>query len=286
MILTTHESAASFLQVAQAKLEEQEAANNLMLGICMRLHRRAAPVAPFLATVTGQRGLTLAAIMTPPHRLVLAGEGKGTGEALEMVGRALLAGRWSVPGVIGPGALAERFAGLWAEMAGTTARVSMRERVYRLDQVIPPPRPVPGRLRQATAADLDLVSRWTLGFNIDCFGRGELADAAELAERRIGEGEVYLWEDGEPVSMAARARPTRNGVTVNLVYTPPERRGQGYAGACVAALSGLLLDSGYRFCTLFADLDNPISNHIYRRTGYTPVCDVTEYVFGAAGQSG
>jgi len=38
-----------------------------------------------------------------------------------------------------------------------------------------------------------------------------------------------------------------------------------------------MLDAGYHFCTLFTDLANPTSNHIYQAIGYQPVCDTDEY---------
>jgi len=60
---------------------------------------------------------------------------------------------------------------------------------------------------------------------------------------------------------------------------PPENRGRGFAGACVAALSQKLLDDGRKFCFLYTDLANPISNHIYQTIGYEPVADVILYSF-------
>ena len=79
-----------------------------------------------------------------------------------------------------------------------------------------------------------------------------------------------------------KTRPTRHGISVSLVYTPPELRGRGYATACVGELSRKLLGAGREFCALFADLANPISNHIYERIGYRPVCDYEEYRFEEA----
>ena len=58
---------------------------------------------------------------------------------------------------------------------------------------------------------------------------------------------------------------------INLVYTPPEYRRKGYATACVAALSQMLLDRGYQYYFLSTDLANPISNHIYQAIGYQPL---------------
>jgi predicted GNAT family acetyltransferase len=91
---------------------------------------------------------------------------------------------------------------------------------------------------------------------------------------------LVLWEvEGTPVSMAGYSGSTPNGIRVAPVYTPPENRGKGFAGACVAALSQKLLDDGRKFCFLYTDLANPTSNHIYQTIGYEPVADATVYSF-------
>ena len=91
---------------------------------------------------------------------------------------------------------------------------------------------------------------------------------------------LVLWEvEGTAVSMAGFAGRTPNGIRVAWVYTPPENRGKGFAGACVAALSQKLLDDGRKFCFLYTDLANPISNHVYLKIGYEPVTDATVYSF-------
>ena len=79
--------------------------------------------------------------------------------------------------------------------------------------------------------------------------------------------------------MAAAGRRTRSGIAINLVYTPKGLRRHGYATSCVAELSQRLLDLGYQFCTLFADLANPISNSIYQKIGYQPIGDYDSYLF-------
>ena len=79
--------------------------------------------------------------------------------------------------------------------------------------------------------------------------------------------------------MASSNRPTPNGIAVNLVYTPPEKRGRGYATACVAGVSQRQLDGGKTFCTLFTDLANPTSNAVYQRVGYQPLADFAEITF-------
>jgi len=286
MIATTYQNAAAFLQRAQAMLEANEAANNLMLGICFRL--RDSPErtrsAPYMITVEDEAGLAIAAVMTPPHKLVIYGDRSDLDQALEVVAQNLMATRWEVPGVLGPTEVARLFAETWAKVSAVSYRAGMRQRIYALNQVIHPD-PTPGRLRLAIEDDLDLVTSWAFNFHQDAFGEGDLALAQETAQTKIAYREIYLWEDGEPVSMAAKGRPTSHGIAVSLVYTPPELRRRGYATACVASLSQLLLDSGWQFCSLFTDLANPTSNSIYQKIGYRPVCDFNEYIFSAHGLS-
>jgi predicted GNAT family acetyltransferase len=144
--------------------------------------------------------------------------------------------------------------------------------LYRLD-VVTPPSGVPGRMRPMTEADVPLVTAWILGFHHDALPFEPFSDAEARANAiaRPAAGMTYLWEvDGVPVAMAALARPTRNGITVNAVYTPAGHRRRGYASALVAALSteGLARRS---FCVLYTDLANPTSNAIYQAVGYRPI---------------
>jgi predicted GNAT family acetyltransferase len=53
----------------------------------------------------------------------------------------------------------------------------------------------------------------------------------------------------------------------------------------VASLSRHLLDSGFSFGPLFADLANPTSNHLYKKIGYRPICDFVEWRLAAASLS-
>lgn len=280
MIVTIYPNANKFLAKTQAVLEKNEAANNLILGLSLRVSRFLPVVQhpPYFATVTDNDDLLLAAMMTPPRSLVLSTELADWREPLERLIQEVAAHNWPIPGVTGSPLLSQAFAAAWASLKGTTYRVKMRNRLYELKRVNPVP-PTPGRLRVATANDLELVTEWIFAFQNEALQRGNLAESREVARYRINDQDIYLWEDREPVSMAAQTRPTRSGICISLVYTPPELRGRGYATACVARLSQLFLDSGRNFCVLFTDLSNPTSNRIYQKIGYAPVCDFTEYIF-------
>jgi predicted GNAT family acetyltransferase len=99
-----------------------------------------------------------------------------------------------------------------------------------------------------------------------------------VVKRRLEAGHFWLWEDGCPVSMAANSEPVEGVVRVQAVYTPPENRNRGYAGACVADLSRRMQEAGHR-CILYTDLGNPTSNSVYRRIGYRAVTECLRYHF-------
>lgn len=279
MDLTIFHEPAGFLDKTQQWLEAREAENSLMLGIVLLLHKdpNRYKYPPFMAVVMEAGNLITAAIMTPPHNLVLAGSPQPT--SMKSVARSLMKQGWIIPGVTGPRETSRTFAELWSQLTGASVKPGIRMRLYELTQVIQPASPA-GLLREAGLEDIPLITGWVVAFQLEALNISiNMEDARRQAERLVAERALFIWEDGGPVSMAASARPTRNGVSVNLVYTPPEQRRRGYASACVAALSQRLLDSGYKHCCLFTDLANPTSNRIYMDIGYRPVCDFNEYRF-------
>ncbi len=113
----------------------------------------------------------------------------------------------------------------------------------------------------------------------------EVANARQAAAKRIDKGQVYLWcREGEPVSLAAYQPTSLTGTSgrINMVYTPPEWRGRGYATACVAALTAERLASGWSSCLIFTDKQNAVTNKIYRRIGYQVLARFLNIDFGAA----
>lgn len=280
MQVTTYTDARDFLKDAQASLEANEAANSLMLGICGQLvrHPERFKAAPCLKTVEDKTGLILAAVMTPPHKLVVYGHRGDLDGGTRLLVQSLAGEGWGVPGVLGPSEVAGVVARRWVEVTGMASGLERRQRVHELRRVVSPV-PERGTLRQAQEANVDLVARWWHGFNTEILCAADRGRARLAAEQRITEGDIYLWQDPGPVSMAMVNRPTRNGISVSAVYTPPELRGRGYATACVGELSRMLLASGWGYCALFADLGNAAANRVYEKVGYEPTCDYDEYAF-------
>ena len=97
---------------------------------------------------------------------------------------------------------------------------------------------------------------------------------------RLSYGGLTLWETaGGPVSMAGATRAVAGQARIGPVYTPPERRGQGFGGAVTAAVSQAAKDAGVAEVLLYTDLANPTSNALYQRLGYEPVSDSVQLLF-------
>ncbi len=182
----------------------------------------------------------------------------------------------TLSGVFGDAATAARFAGQWSERCKSAATPFQGMRLYELLELGEVPR-AEGRLRPADVSDRSLMILWTRAFQVEI---GESANDTELrVDRGLAAGQLWLWEQsGEPTSMTVSREPAQGVVRLSGVYTPPEKRGHGYAGACVYALSKHLRGGGYR-CILYTDLSNPTSNSIYRRIGYRAVAEALRYRF-------
>jgi uncharacterized protein len=263
---------AQVLTVAGSFLESEPVLNNVVLTL---LNGRIANpeagrywVAMQGETSMGvvcQSPLSIAATITPMKPEVVA----AMADAIADSGVPL-------PGVNGEAGTTARFAGQWAERKRSAAVPIQGFRVYEAIEIADQRR-VNGHLRRAIASDRDLLVAWVRGFEDDTGERAR--DPEVIVDTRLAAGWFWLWDDGGPVSMGVRHRPAAGVVRVSLVYTPPGKRTQGYAGACVGYLSKQILSEGYR-CILYTDLGNPVSNSIYRGLGYRAVAECLCYRFG------
>src|SRR3984893_16101912 len=119
MIITTYLHASDFLARARAELERNEVLNGLPLGIALQLQKSPEhfELSPYLATVEDEGKLIVAAVMTPPFRLIVASNQLDAfGEAPSLIIHNLCDHGWQVPGVIGPSPLSDLFAQTWTNL--------------------------------------------------------------------------------------------------------------------------------------------------------------------------
>lgn len=276
MHATTYANAHDFLANARAFLQADELINGLPLGVAQQVATTDRYPTAHFATVTLDGTIIAAAIMTPPHNILLAGDSVALPALIEVIA----AEAWPVPGVMAARPLVDAFVELWTARQGVSQMLDMAQRLFKLTEVIPPPRPAPGVMRPACEDDVPTLAQWLDAFRIEAAPHDPAPDDWEAAVRaRLGNFAVWV-ADGTLVAMIGKTRPSEHGIGVGPVYTPPDQRGRGYATHLTAAFSQHLLNSGYQFCALFTDLANPTSNSIYQQIGYRPVCDFATLRFG------
>ncbi|TVX98083.1 GNAT family N-acetyltransferase [Mycolicibacterium porcinum] len=243
------------------------------------VHTTPWPAERILLSVGNGDGVDGAAVQTRDSVLLVNGLPPGTAltaaEAIASVPAVL-------SGVRGTTATATAFTQAWRAVTGVQASESSRDVLYRLGRLTGP-NGVAGEWRLAGTGDAETVVRWLNEFFIEAFGEPSNVDASrEMLTSIVDSGDhIVLWTvDGEPVSMA-RVRAAVVGVSrIGPVYTPPGRRGHGYAAAVTAAAARFARNEGAGEVVLFADTANPVSNRVYRRIGFAPVAEDVRYTLG------
>jgi predicted GNAT family acetyltransferase len=280
MEYTEYGNADEFLAEAGPLLRDHESVNSLMLGLALRLRENPLyyGTQPLFATIKDGADIQLVVLMTPPYRLQVLAPAAASANHFRILAKHLLSREWPVPAVLADEGAARSFASAWSALTGCPTRDGMRMCIYEL-RTVSEIAHAEGEFRQATTDDFDRAVEWSRAFNTDVMADTEPDETARIAGEKLQDGTIFFWVDEQPVSMAARARPTPRGETISLVYTPPENRGHGYATALVASLAQKILAEGKQFCSLYSDLANPTSNSIYMKVGFVPVANVIDIHF-------
>jgi predicted GNAT family acetyltransferase len=279
MEVRTYSNPAKLGEQIEVQLMEKEAENTLFLGLLDRFsnHQQLQKPEHFWFTVEEGNKIHLAGWRTPPFQFGIWSPVPNYLPAIECFIDYLKTHNLEVPGVVARKAIAEAF----SEKATDVLRL---DAYHRMDMGIFECRKVdqsllgPGLIRPVGSEELDLLTDWMTAFHIDVLKKELLRNELEeqlKAEIEAGSYFFYI-VDGKVVSTAAKSRPTKNGMSVTMVYTPPQYRKKGYATSCVAQLTQKLLADGWQFTSLFTDLSNPTSNSIYKKIGYCWVCDSAE----------
>ncbi|MCL1990401.1 MAG: GNAT family N-acetyltransferase [Defluviitaleaceae bacterium] len=287
MKFNVYENVRNFYRDVKPILLLHEVQNMIMLGNLMMgnegkdKHGWRDPVNWLMATVTIDDAIVLTALMTPPFGIILyATDNQISTDALTCLIDSLVDAGRTISGVICEPTLAEYFARMYTAKMDMKSEVTVNLRIYELDEVNPGISKI-GALRKASESDMAFLPYWIEGMTADCYGH--LKNVEQNPKNylyQISTSDFYVLEvDGMPVSMAKIARKVESTCGIGYVYTPPYLRGKGYASACVATLSALMLNQGFLKCALYTDLANPTSNSIYQKIGYAPVCDSIEIKF-------
>ena len=243
-------------------LEAQEAKHNLMLFILAKAKEDKS--SKLLTWSLGRPGAC--AIKMPDRAIVLGDLSEAQCHALAEETQQL---RYIA--VLGPDLTAKWFVAR-AEALGLAFEAAMPQRILTLQS---PPRhsDVAGQARPVGPEDSELLADWLTAFDREAIPE----DPPRPRDRLLalaGSGDYLFWMvDGAPVSLAGIVRRTRRVGAIAAVYTPPEHRGNGYAGAVTAAVAERVFAEGRDTACLYVDLRNPAANRAYAKVGFQPLCE-------------
>ncbi|GAA4902171.1 putative GNAT family acetyltransferase [Stackebrandtia albiflava] len=276
-----HDTPGEFVAAVADWLTGDPVGTNVLATVA---HGRALGMTPradgeFWLTVHDTTGVTGAALQSGRGLLLP----RLPDSAVDALARELAAWRPGLSSVNGPRPAVERFVARWRERTGRAAEVTGRTGLLAMAEPSVPD-DVPGGMRTGTADDADTVVGWTRAFaeSVHDGERIGLRQAADAFHRMRAAGVVYrLWQvEGIPVSMMYESLPVNGVVRIQNVYTPPARRGNGYAAALVGtAARDLTATPGLTACVLYVDRANPTAAGIYRRVGFRPYLDAVAYRF-------
>jgi GNAT superfamily N-acetyltransferase len=253
---------AEFASTHIPALERDEARHNLILAITAQAAQD--PSTPLRYWSLGEP--SVCAVQSPGRPIILGEIDAAHGAKLAEKTRDL-----DYAGVVGPDKTALSFVEA-ARQLGRHFLDPMPQKIHVLRGA--PHYPTrDGKARTVTAADADLFGSWLLAFSREATPH-DPQPSPEALQQGAASGRYMFWTvDDEPVSLAGVVRRTRRGVAIASVYTPPELRGHGFAGAVTAALVERSYAEGKEFACLYTDLRNPAANRCYARVGFTPVCE-------------
>lgn len=269
-----YENVDAFAKIVTPFLEENEDKFSLFLGVLKGI-KAGAYENPYMATIEENGKLLAIFQMTPPHPLnIIFVDENQISTCIDLCISELTKHAVPVESIISVKEWAVLFAQKWQEKTDGNFSLMMDQGLYRLDQVEESLEMSPGKWRYAAISDAQLIEKWYSQFEQDT---GLSVTAPEEIKKRVKNmldgKEVFFWEDqGEVVSMMKKSRPTTNGITVSLVFTPAEKRKKGYGRTLVATVSRELLKE-FEFCVLYTDMLNPTSNKIYQEIGYKKLVD-------------
>lgn len=258
---------SDFIAFHRPALEADEIRHNLLLGIMTRFQGQ--PELSNLVTWTLGGGEECA-VKTPGFSIVLGNLSAPQCKKLAELTRTI-----DYPGVVG-GESALQFAQFASELGVDFSHsISQTLKVLRAAPDAPD---VPGHARKATIDDFDLFRDWEHAFIKEAVRHDPVPDDAALRSA-LESGRYWFWiADKEPVSMAAIGRRTLNSAAINSVFTPPDKRRNGFAGAVTAAVARAIFAEGRSAASLYVDRANPASNRCYEKLGFKDYCESWHFI--------
>ncbi|MBQ2835520.1 MAG: GNAT family N-acetyltransferase [Clostridia bacterium] len=280
MRFVRYEKVEEFMKENFELILEKEWLNCLMVGNCLEAQKTGTD-GWLLAKVTQNTKTELMMLYRKPWKLIMYSPTENLSEELyKFAAEEVYKRDNNLLGVNAETEIANKFAKYYCEVANKKYRLHTPMKILVLEKMLPMQKANEATFRQATEDDRKILTKYIKQFNEEALTQ-EMTDeeANKKCKAYLERGYYVLEKDKKIVSQAVIGRELIKGKSVSGVYTPKEERGKGYAYNLVYTLSKKCLDEGAKYCVLYTDAENPISNHVYEKIGYVKRVECEELEF-------
>ena len=262
-------------------LLEKEWLNNLIVGNCFDALENGGEEDWILANVSNDGKTELIILYRKPWKVLLyTPTDNFSKELYEFAANEMYKIDRNLIGVNTDYRAAELFAKEYTKLSGKEYKILFPMRILLLEKINEGKLLENASLRELNDNDKELAIDWIDKFYKEALN--EIHDREKLEEKYENykeRGYYFLEIDGKVVSQAIFARKLKYGKSISYVYTPENQRGKGYAYNCVYLLTKKTMEEGAKYCVLYTDDSNHISNHVYEKIGYKRKSDQLDIAF-------
>jgi predicted GNAT family acetyltransferase len=255
-------------------LKKEEGWNNLFWQI-IRTYERSVRDKARAVNIFSFGRIQLSAIVTPSSFLLLSHGSRGAVHALfDYINRK----QWRLAGVSGPKDVVGQFLSLLQNKEGKTPFLSVRD--FTLFQTIENYHPVrlsDYQICQVGDAEWPRARIWAQQFAAEADPPMNFAAITQMARQMLTSQNLFILKNREsiPCGMAGFGRSTDHYQVINMVYVPPDLRGQGIARALIQGMMVQSRKSGYSACLLFSEWKG--GRNLYAAMGCKKLGQFAEY---------
>jgi len=275
-----YEDMKLFWEDVQDLLEEKEWYNNLMIRNCNYGVNNDTKDWLF-GIVKNNEIIEMIVLFRPPWKMVVYSPlNNYSDEIIIYLANEVYKIRPDLLGINTEKETANKFAKEFCRLANKTTKTRNFLRILLLEKIIEAKLRDDVIFRKAVDKDKVTLKKYLKAFTKEALHE-KMSDerAEEKFDCYMKQGYYVLEKDGKIVAQAVLGGIMKNGNCVSCVFTPKEERGKKYAYNLVYRISKEQLDNGNKFCVLYTDDTNPISNYVYEKIGYKRMEDWEEIDF-------
>ena len=274
MIFKEYKNEEEFLDENEEELLLAEDINNTMLGIIPQIEKE-----KVFFRIENNNSIELIGLITKTERKGLVFYAKNPNisiDVYEFLVNEIIARNIELKEIKAPKGLAEVIFNLYSQKTNAIQQATKTLYLMKLQQ-LPENINLKYTIRKANMNDLEFEQKIVFRIAEETL-KIEMNEerAYEIAKVYIEKGLFFLVnEEGEILSQAVTTQETKNGCTIGAVYTPIDKRRNGYARECLYRLISSIINEKKEVIVLYSNVMKPGNRALYESLGFEIIFEET-----------